>query len=230
MVIFDCDGVLVDSERLTHQVVVDMLAEHGVALSFDEAVDRFIGMSMASGLVQLTALLGGTLPADFLADMGRRTRAAFRAGLTSVPGIEAVLDSLQAPLQDGRRRSAPARPFCVASNGNLAKVQFTLGHTGLLPRFTGPAGSRIFTADDVAHPKPAPDLFLLAARTLGALPQHTTVVEDTPTGVTAARAAGMRAIGFAAMTPAARLQAAGAHAIAHNMAEVAALLAAEPPT
>ena len=210
MVIFDCDGVLVDSERLTHQVVVDMLAEHGVALGFDEAVDRFIGMSMANGLVQLKALLGGTLPDDFLPEMGRRTRAAFRAGLTTVPGVEAVLDSLQ-------------RPFCVASNGNHAKVNFTLGHTGLLPRFTG----RIFTADDVAHPKPAPDLFLLAARTLGALPAHTTVVEDTPTGVAAARAAGMRVIGFAAMTPAGRLQAAGADAIAHDMATVANLLAAE---
>jgi HAD superfamily hydrolase (TIGR01509 family) len=210
MVIFDCDGVLVDSERLTHQVVVDMLAEHGVALGFDEAVDRFIGMSMANGLVQLKALLGGTLPDDFLPEMGRRTRAAFRAGLTTVPGVEAVLDGLQ-------------RPFCVASNGNHAKVNFTLGHTGLLPRFTG----RIFTADDVAHPKPAPDLFLLAARTLGALPAHTTVVEDTPTGVAAARAAGMRVIGFAAMTPAGRLQAAGADAIAHDMATVANLLAAE---
>ena len=210
MVIFDCDGVLVDSERLTHQVVVDMLAEHGVALGFDEAVDRFIGMSMANGLVQLKALLGGELPADFLPEMGRRTRAAFRAGLTAVPGVEAVLDGLQ-------------RPFCVASNGNHAKVNFTLGHTGLLPRFAG----RIFTADDVAHPKPAPDLFLLAARTLGALPAHTTVVEDTPTGVAAARAAGMRVIGFAAMTPAGRLQAAGADAIAHDMATVANLLAAE---
>jgi HAD superfamily hydrolase (TIGR01509 family) len=142
--------------------------------------------------------------------MGRRTRAAFRTGLTTVPGIEAVLDGLQ-------------RPFCVASNGNHAKVNFTLGHTGLLPRFL----NRIFTADDVAHPKPAPDLFLLAARTLGADPARTTVVEDTPTGVTAAKAAGMRAIGFAAMTPAGRLQAAGADAIARSMAEVAALLAAE---
>ena len=212
MVIFDCDGVLVDSERLTHQVVVDMLAERGVALPFEEAVDRFIGMSMANGLVQLKALLGGTLPDDFLPEMGRRTRAAFRAGLTTVPGVEAVLDAL-----DGQR------PYCVASNGNRKKVDFTLGHTGLAPRFAG----RIFTADDVQHPKPAPDLFLLAARSLGALPSRTTVVEDTPTGITAAKAAGMRAIGYAAMTPAGRLQAAGADAIAHDMAAVAALLAAD---
>ena len=215
MVIFDCDGVLVDSERLTHAVVVDMLAEHGVELSFEEAVDRFIGMSMANGLVQLKSLLGGELPPDFLPEMGRRTRAAFRAGLTSVPGIEAVLDGLR-------------QPYCVASNGNHAKVNFTLGHTGLLPRFVGHATGRIFTAEDVLNPKPAPDLFLLAAHTLGAQPSHTTVVEDTPTGVKAAKAAGMRAIGFAAMTPAARLQAAGADAIAHSMAEVAALMAAWP--
>lgn len=210
LVIFDCDGVLVDSERITHRVVVDMLAEHGVDLPFEEAVDRFIGMSMANGLVQLKALLGGELPPDFLTQMGRRTRDAFRAGLTPVAGVEAVLDAL-----DGRR------PYCVASNGNLKKVDFTLGHTGLAPRFAG----RIFTADDVAHPKPAPDLFLLAARTLGAEPGRTTVVEDTPTGVTAAKAAGMRAIGFAAMTPAGRLRNAGADAIAHDMATVAALLA-----
>ena len=212
LVIFDCDGVLVDSERLTHQVVVAMLAERGVSLSFDEAVDRFIGMSMANGIVQMTDLLGGHLPDDFLPEMGRRTREAFRAGLTTVAGVEAVLDGL-----DQRRA------YCVASNGNRKKVDFTLGHTGLLPRFTG----RIFTADDVQHPKPAPDLFQLAARTLGALPARTTVVEDTPTGISAAKAAGMRAIGFAAMTPAGRLQAAGADAIAHSMADVAALLAAE---
>jgi beta-phosphoglucomutase-like phosphatase (HAD superfamily) len=109
----------------------------------------------------------------------------------------------------------------VASNGNHAKVNFTLAHTGLLPRFAG----RIFTADDVVHPKPAPDLFLLAARTLGAAPGRTVVVEDSATGVVAAKAAGMRAIGYAAMTPAARLQAAGADAVAATMAEVQALLA-----
>jgi HAD superfamily hydrolase (TIGR01509 family) len=209
LVIFDCDGVLVDSERLSHQVLVDMLAELGVVLGFDEAVERFIGASLPEGMARIHQLLGGPPPDDFLPDMGRRTRAAFRAGLTVVPGIVELLDTLQ-------------RPFCVASNGNHAKVNFTLGHTGLLPRFAG----RIFTADDVAHPKPAPDLFLHAARAMGAAPHHTTVVEDTPTGITAAKAAGMRAIGYAAMTPAARLQAAGADAVVSTMAEVQTLLAA----
>jgi len=210
MVIFDCDGVLVDSERLSHEVLVEMLAERGVVLAFDEAVERFIGASMAIGMAKVRELLGGEVPAEFLPDLVRRTQAAFSARLTLVPGILPLLDSLQ-------------HPFCVASNGNLAKVEFTLGHTGLLPRFAG----RIFTADDVQHPKPAPDLFLHAARTLGAAPRHTTVVEDSPTGISAAKAAGMRAIGFAAMTPAARLLAAGADAVAQTMAEVQALLAAE---
>lgn len=210
LLIFDCDGVLVDSERLSHQVLVDMLAERGVAIDFDEAVHRFIGLSIAGGIGQLRDLLGGHVPEGFLPEMGRRTKAAFQAGLTTVPGIEAVLDAL-------------IHPFCVASNGNHNKVNFTLGHTGLAHRFAG----RIFTADDVPRPKPAPDLFLHAAATLGVAPEHTTVVEDTPTGVKAAKAAGMRAIGFAAMTPAGRLQAAGADAIARSMAEVAALLAAE---
>jgi HAD superfamily hydrolase (TIGR01509 family) len=211
LVIFDCDGVLVDSERLSHQVLVEMLNERGVAIGFDATVALFIGASMAAGMVTLRDLLGGEVPAGFLPEMGRRTKAAFRAGLTVVPGIEALLDALR-------------QPFCVASNGDHAKVNFTLGHTGLLPRFAG----RIFTADDVAHPKPAPDLFLHAARTLGAAPQRTTVVEDSPTGIRAAKAAGMRAIGFAAMTPATLLLAAGADVVAQTLAEVQALLAAQP--
>jgi HAD superfamily hydrolase (TIGR01509 family) len=109
----------------------------------------------------------------------------------------------------------------VASNGNRRKVEFTLGHTGLLSRFAG----RIFSADDVQHPKPAPDLFLHAARSLGASPGRTTVIEDTATGIMAAKAAGMRAIGFAAMTPRHRLAAAGADALAASMDEMQMLLA-----
>jgi HAD superfamily hydrolase (TIGR01509 family) len=210
MVIFDCDGVLVDSERLSHQVLIEMLAEQGIAIGVDEAVQRFIGLSIAGGIGELRALLGGRLPPDFLPEMGRRTKAAFQSGLTVVPGIEPLLDALTVP-------------FCVASNGNRAKVNHTLGLTGLLPRFEG----RIFTADDVQQPKPAPDLFLLAARTLGAAPAQTTVVEDTPTGITAAKAAGMRAIGFAAMTPATRLRAAGADVVVDSLAEVQHLLASE---
>jgi HAD superfamily hydrolase (TIGR01509 family) len=210
LVIFDCDGVLVDSERLSHAVLHAMLVEMGADISPQQTVERFIGTSMPICVARIGSLLGVPPPVEFLGEFSRRTRAAFTAELTLVPGVEQVLAAL-------------AVPCCVASNGNRAKVDFTLGHTGLLARFAG----RIFTADDVRHPKPAPDLFLHAAHSLGADPGRTTVVEDTPTGITAAKAAGMRAIGFAAMTPAATLHAAGADAVAHTMAEVQALLLAD---
>jgi HAD superfamily hydrolase (TIGR01509 family) len=216
LVIFDCDGVLVDSEPLSHAVLQQMLAEQGAVLDFDDTVRRFIGLAMPQGMAVVRELLGAEPPPGFYRQMAERTRQAFLAGLTVVPGVEAVLDALTVD-------------HAVASNGNRAKVAFTLGHTGLLPRMAG----RIFTADDVTHPKPAPDLFLHAARSLGAAPELAVVVEDTPTGVRAAKAAGMRAIGFAAMTPAERLHAAGADAVAHDMAQVQRQLAdwcaARPP-
>ena len=209
LVIFDCDGVLVDSERLSHAILREMLKEMGITLTFDETVRRFIGTSMPTCVARITELIGRPPPDDFLIEFGRRTRTAFMADLAVVDGIKEVLASL-------------TTPFCVASNGNHAKVNFTLGHTGLLPLFIG----RIFTAEDVSNPKPAPDLFLHAARSLGADPLRTTVVEDTPTGIAAAKAAGMRAIGFAAMTPAGLLRSAGADAIADSMAKVRLLVAA----
>lgn len=209
LVIFDCDGVLVDSERLSHGVLQAMLAERGVQLSLQQAVDRFIGTSLPECLARISQLLGAPLPDGFRSEMAERTRLAFSQQLTRVAGIDAVLRSMDVP-------------FCVASNGNRAKVDFTLGHTGLLPLFE----DRIFTADDVRQPKPAPDLFLHAAAAMQAEPGATVVVEDTPTGIRAAKAAGMRAIGFAAMTPAQRLTAEGADAIALSMGDVQALLAA----
>jgi HAD superfamily hydrolase (TIGR01509 family) len=213
LVIFDCDGVLVDSERLSHTVLRQMLHELGSTISYEETVQRFIGTSMPICLARVGELLGQGPPQGFMADFGRRTRAAFEAELTVVPGVEQVL-------------AAMTGPYCVASNGNRAKVDFTLGHTGLRASFEG----RIFTADDVQHPKPAPDLFLFAARMLGADPARTTVIEDTPTGILAAKSAGMRAIGFAAMTPAARLIEAGADAVALSMVEVAVLLDGQSAT
>ena len=213
LVIFDCDGVLVDSERLSHRVLHAMLIELGAAISPQQTVDRFIGTSLAACLARISSLLGAAPPANFAAEFARRSRAAFEAELTLVPGVAQLLAAL-------------AVPCCVASNGNRAKVDFTLGHTGPLAQFAAQLAGRIFTADDVLHPKPAPDLFLHAARQLGADPRRTTVVEDTPTGISAAKAAGMHAIGFAAMTPAAQLHEAGADRVVHTMAELQALLSA----
>lgn len=209
LLIFDCDGVLVDSERLSHAVLQQMLGELGVMLSFQDTVERFLGTSIAGCLARVQELLRAPPPDDFRAEFARRTREAFSTGLAIVPGVDRVLASLR-------------EPFCVASNGNRAKVDFTLAHAGLLRLFEG----RIFTADDVPNPKPAPDLFLHAARTMGAEPRRTTVIEDTPTGIAAAKAAGMNAIGFAAMTPAVRLWAAGADAVAESMVQIGLLLSA----
>lgn len=210
LVIFDCDGVLVDSERVSHLVLQAMLAEHGVALGFDEAVARFMGTSMPHTLAVVHELTG--VPPDvFLPAFRARTFEAFAADLEPVPGVPEVLGMLDKGVT----------PYCVASNGPREKMELTLGRTGLLPRFVP---GRLFSADDVARPKPEPDLFLHAAARLGAPPTACIVVEDTPTGVRAARAAGMRVFGYAAMTPVARLQEAGAHATFDSMAALPRLL------
>jgi HAD superfamily hydrolase (TIGR01509 family) len=209
MVIFDCDGVLVDSELLSHGVLQQMLAEHGAELSLQQTLDHFMGASTERCLAQVAALVGRPAPADFMAHFRDRSFQAFGASLLPVPGIEVALAGL-------------SLPYCVASNGPRAKMQFTLSHTGLLPYFQG----RIFSADEVARPKPAPDLFLHAARHMGVAPPQCVVVEDSATGVAAARAAGMQVLGFAAMGQGPRLLAAGAHRLLHAMDALPAALQA----
>jgi len=213
LVIFDCDGVLVDSERLSHEVLQQMLGEHGVALSLQQTLDRFMGTSTETCLEVLAELIGRDAPADFMHRFQRRSFAAFQASLAPVPGVPELLRAL-------------AQPYCVASNGPREKMRFTLGHTQLLPLFEG----RLFSAQDVARPKPAPDLFLHAANALGVAPQHCVVVEDSPTGVTAARQAGMAVYGFAAMGQAERLRAAGATATFGHMADLPRLMQRHPTT
>lgn len=208
LVIFDCDGVLVDSERISHEVLIAMLAERGVTMGFDEAVDRFMGSSMQRCL-EIVEQLCGAPPSQFLPAFRARTFAAFEADLQPIDGIGEVLAGL--PL-----------PFCVASNGPREKMRLTLRRTGLLARFE----HGLFSADDVARPKPAPDLFLHAAAHMRADPAACIVVEDSPTGIAAARAAGMTAWGYAGMTPAARLAEAGAQATFASMRELPARLAA----
>lgn len=209
LVIFDCDGVLVDSEHLSHQVLHELLLKEGVAISYQETIDRFMGAS-TSGFLQCVSTLCGGIPDGFLSRFRERSLTAFAERLTTVPGVKEVLQSL--PM-----------PHCVASNGTHLKMQATLGKTGLLERFK----NRIFSAEDVTNPKPAPDLFLHAAKALGAEPTDCLVVEDSPTGVLAARAAGMRVVGYTAMTPSRRLVDAGAHAVFGSMSELPALLGIE---
>lgn len=208
LVIFDCDGVLVDSERITNEVFCAMLNELGLSVTLEDMFERFVGRSMPQCVALITEMRGGEpAPAEFFRALRERAGKALRERVTPVTGIGAVLDALTIP-------------YCVASSGEHEKIRLTLGVTGLLPRFE----KRIFSVVDVEHPKPAPDVFLHAARTLGADPQRCAVVEDTPTGIRAAVAAGMYAIGFAAHTPALKLRDAGAHEIVARMHDLQAVL------
>jgi HAD superfamily hydrolase (TIGR01509 family) len=193
LVIFDCDGVLVDSEPIANRVFTDLLNEIGLRTTLAETMRDYVGRSMASCMAIVTERLGRPVPDDFVDAFRDRTADAFRAELRAVPGIEAALDAVR-------------EPTCVASSGEHRKIRLSLGLTGLLPRFEG----RIFSAQDVPRGKPHPDLFLHAARTLGADPARCAVVEDSPLGVQAGVAAGMTVFGFAARTEAAALAALGA--------------------
>ncbi len=207
LLLFDCDGVLVDSELTAHLILQEMLGESGVTLSLQETLDRFMGTSTQRFLADLATLLGGQVPTGFLRRFQDRTFAAFRTDLKAVDGALELIASL-------------AIPFCVASNGPREKMQLTLGRTGLLPLFAG----RLFSADDVVRPKPAPDLFLHAAQSLGASPADCVVIEDSPTGIAAGLAAGMRVLGFAPMGQAARLRAAGAVVVFDRLLDLPLLL------
>lgn len=187
LVIFDCDGVLVDSERLAVRVEAQLLTELGWPLTEADVLDRFVGRSDAYMYAQIDAHLGRPVP-EFAEQYVERLHAAFADELTAVPGVEDALDEL---VELGLRT-------CVASSGTHEKMARTLGLTGLRAYFDG----RIFSATEVEHGKPAPDLFLHAARNMGVDPDRCVVVEDSRSGVEAARAAGMRSLGFAGgLTP-----------------------------
>jgi HAD superfamily hydrolase (TIGR01509 family) len=169
LVIFDCDGVLVDSERLAVRVEVAVLAGLGWPLSEAEVVDRFMGRSAAVMAEAIRERLGRGLPDDWQERFDHGYRAAFDAELVPVDGVVEALDRIDTPT-------------CVASSGSHDTLRRTLGLTGLYPRFEG----RIFSAGEVAAGKPAPDLFLHAAARLGAEPGACAVVEDSRYGVEAA--------------------------------------------
>ena len=200
LVIFDCDGVLVDSEPIANRVFAQALAELGLHLSDEQMFDYFIGRSMPYCLGVVERLLGRSVPNTFLADLQARTFAALAAELRPMPHIEYALDRITAPC-------------CVASSGDHEKMRTTLGSTGLLPRFEG----RLFSVTQVPHAKPAPDVYLYAAEQMGAAPGTCVVVEDTPPGVQAGAAAGMTVLGYCAHTPAAKLRSAGAHVTFDDM-------------
>ncbi len=207
LVIFDCDGVLVDSELITNRVFVRLLNELGLALTLEDMFEQFVGRSMPQCLEIITQLRGRPVPPQFVEDYRTQSETALRAELKAVPGIEALLSAMRIP-------------YCVASSGTHEKMQTTLGVTGLLPQFRG----KMYSVTEVAHSKPFPDVFLHAARQQGVLPADCAVIEDTPTGVKAGVAAGMTVFGYCALTPEHRLIEAGAHHTFERMSELSGLL------
>jgi HAD superfamily hydrolase (TIGR01509 family) len=207
LVIFDCDGVLVDSERLAIRVDVDVLARLGWTISEAEAVERFVGLSMAQFRDRVESRIGRSLPDSWEEDFNRHLRAKFVSELRPVEGIVEALDAIN-------------DETCVASSGTHEKIRFSLSLTGLYERFKG----RIFSAAEVSRGKPAPDLFLHAAERMGAVPRQCVVVEDSAPGVIAALAAGMRVLAYAGgVTTAEKLSQPGA-VVFDDMRQLPALL------
>ncbi len=206
LVIFDCDGVLVDSDRISLRIQAEQMSALGLQTSYEDCVRDFLGLGMPATLRILSERLGEPVPERWAADLDAEVRDAFKRELTPIPGIVTALDSIELPT-------------CVASSGSHDKMRLTLGITALVDRFEG----RIFSADEVQRGKPAPDLFLHAAARMSTSPERCIVIEDSPFGVTAAKAAGMRALGFAALTPPERLD--DADAVFTTMADLPGLVA-----
>lgn len=182
VVIFDCDGVLVDSELIASRELAAYLSELGRATSAEDCREAFTGLSIKAVGEKVHADWGLKLPDDFVAQLRARDAIAFERDLKAIPGVEKVLDIL-----DQTRVL-----YGVASSGTPEKIRHSLEITQLIGRF----GDHLYSASQVAHGKPAPDLFLYAAQSMGVDPSTCVVIEDSPAGVEGAKAAGMRVIGF----------------------------------
>jgi beta-phosphoglucomutase-like phosphatase (HAD superfamily) len=208
LVIFDNDGVLVDSEPTAHRILSGYLTELGFPTTLEESYHYFLGNAGRTVHQVIADRYQGVLPEDFTASCHERVFAAFREGLAATPDAAAVLAEL-------RRRGVP---YCLASSSDHAWIDLTLDRAGLRPQLPQQA---VFSAQDVnGVGKPAPDLFLHAAATLGVAPGDCLVVEDSPNGVLAARAAGMDVLGYAALMPPQRLLDAGATALIERLPEL----------
>ncbi|MGW4647328.1 HAD family hydrolase [Kitasatospora sp. NPDC004289] len=214
LVIFDNDGVLVDSEPTAHRILSGYLTELGYPTTLEDSLRDFLGNAGRNVHEVVARRYGGTLPEDFERRCHERVFAAFREELAPTRDAAEVLAEL------GRR----GVPYCLASSSDHAWIELTLERTGLRPLL--PAGS-VFSAQDVGGVgKPAPDLFLHAAAALGVAPADCLVIEDSPNGVLAARAAGMDVLGYTALTPGPKLTGAGATALIGRLPELLGRLTA----
>lgn len=189
LVIFDCDGVVVDSEPLTLNLLCEDLASHGLSLSLPEVIDLAVGGTIGGIGVQAKAM-GAAILDDWADQFYEKMFAVLGQSVELIPGIEAVLDALD----------HQGIPFAIGSNGSHRKMGITLGRCGVAERFAG----RAFSPEDVANPKPAPDVYLLAASKIEIAPGDCVVIEDSATGARAGVAAGMVVMGFTHDTPAAK--------------------------
>ena len=209
LVIFDCDGVLVDSEPIINRAHADVLTASGYPITDHDLVERFCGMSDAEMLAIVEREWGRALPLSYTERVGMMIENGFCQSLAAIEGVTDALDALRLPV-------------CVASSSSAEQIRRKLELTGLLDRFEQ---DNLFSAAMVARGKPAPDLFLYAARRLGAPPGRCLVIEDSPAGIEAACAAGMTAIGFCGGSHcgpehSSRLQARGAAVVIEDMHEL----------
>jgi len=216
LVIFDCDGVLVDSEPAANRVLAEMVTEAGLPTSVEACCKKYVGRTLESSIGLIEEELGRALPEGWRAELRRRETQAWQRELAAIPGVESVLRHL------AREKIA----YCVASSGGKDKMRHTLGHTGLLPLVK----DVLFSATEVARSKPHPDIFLHAATHMNAAPATCAVIEDSVFGARGARAAGMTVFGYAAdpHTDAAGLEQAGAK-IFREMQVLPALLGLTEP-
>jgi HAD superfamily hydrolase (TIGR01509 family) len=207
LVIFDCDGVVVDSERLVFEVFGSFIRSLGVHLSDEETREQFLGRTLAECMGIVERLRGAPAPEGALERYTAQRDRVLAGRVQAVEGIREVLEALTIP-------------YCIASSGGYDKMRITLGATKLMPFFEG----RLFSASEVQRGKPAPDIFLFAAERMGASPARTAVIEDSVNGVLAGQAAGMTVFGYVDLTDPAKLMAAGASRTFTRMTELPALL------
>jgi HAD superfamily hydrolase (TIGR01509 family) len=209
LVIFDCDGVLVDSEGISNRLLQENLARHGLQMSLEDLAREFVGGTIRD-VARRAAERGARLPQDWVEDFYEEMYALLALGTPLIEGIEDVLDRLD----------AAGIPYAVGSNGSDRKMQTTLGqHPAMWARLK----DRLFSAHTHGIAKPEPGLFLLAAARFGVAPGRAAVVDDSPTGCLAAARAGIPAFGYAEHDDGARMAALGA-TVFHRMAELPALL------
>jgi HAD superfamily hydrolase (TIGR01509 family) len=213
LLIYDCDGVLVDSEVLASEALAELMTSLGHGMSAAECAQVFGGRSVNDVLARAGELLGRPIPDSLGKEAAQQLMARFRRELKPVAGAAAAVAALP-------------HPRCVSSSSAPERLALALEVTGLAPLF----GPHVFSAAQVMHGKPAPDLFLLAARRLGEAPSQAIVIEDSPLGIAAARAAGMASIGFTGASHAtedltARLAEAGADLIVSAMIDLPATVA-----